>query len=192
MTRSAGVKVTWTARYFLASFLINGYFSLLADFSTTRADLHQSSHIQCRNVIITSSFHGDWYKSNNKPWNNDFLSWGLTKCSRHSGSSSGATAQSFPIRRLKLLFHYATGVFDIFCWDPIFWDLWNLDSYLGNWARFWDFKIWQKWDFAPHCCTKIAITLSIYEIQGLSFVFIPLFECLKILCWNVGSTTNLK
>ena len=110
MTRSACVKVTWTARYFLASFLINGYFSLLADFSTTRADLHQSSHIQCRNVIITSSYHGDWYKSNNKPWNNDFLSWGLTKCSRHSSSSSGATVQLFPIRQHNRLFLFSLGL----------------------------------------------------------------------------------
>ena len=68
----------------------------------------------------------------------------------------------------------------------------NLDSYLVNWVRFWDFKIWQKWDFAPHCCTKIAITLSIYEIQGSSFGCIPLFECLKILFCNLGSTTNFK
>ena len=42
MTHSVCVN-PWTVIYFLASLLINGYSSLLADFSTTRADLHQHS-----------------------------------------------------------------------------------------------------------------------------------------------------
>ena len=49
----------------------------------------------------------------------------------------------------------------------------NLDSYLGNWARFWDSKIWWNWGYSSPCCTKTAITFSIVKLQDCFFAYKP-------------------
>ena len=53
----------------------------------------------------------------------------------------------------------------------------NLDPYLKISTRYWHLKIGSKWDFVIPWPTKIAVTLSIFEIEGSNFGFSPLFVC---------------
>ena len=52
-----------------------------------------------------------------------------------------------------------------------------LGPYLNNSARYRDLKNLSFWDFVLPWLTEIAITRSIFEIQGSYFGFIPLFMC---------------
>ena len=56
----------------------------------------------------------------------------------------------------------------------------KLGPNLNNWMRFWDLKIWQKWNFASSGLTKILVTRSIFVIECSSFGFSLIFVCSKI------------
>ena len=53
----------------------------------------------------------------------------------------------------------------------------KLAPYLKISMRYWHLKIWRQWDFVIPWPTKIAVTRSIFEIEGSNFGFSPLFVC---------------
>ena len=53
----------------------------------------------------------------------------------------------------------------------------KLVPYLKIPTRYWHLKIGSKWDFVIPWPTKIAVTRSIFEIEGSNFGFSPLFVC---------------
>ena len=53
----------------------------------------------------------------------------------------------------------------------------KLAPYLKISMRYWHLKIWRQWDFVIPWPTKIAVTHSIFEIEGSSFGFSHLFVC---------------
>ena len=53
----------------------------------------------------------------------------------------------------------------------------KLDPYLKISTRYWHLKIGSKWDFVIPWPPKIAVTRSIFEIEGSNFGFSPLFVC---------------